>query len=145
MLSQSWKSDNYRGSNREKSNIAIAILDKWRILSYPISHFNLKGALYEALQGCILDMINIDRQLIRRIYIRHDQYWQTAYPKFWSHKLHKKNDKEIFFVVVYLRKLSRFCGQVPSTSLVIDTFYVKYCSALTQWLNWPPNRDNFLK
>ena len=27
------------GSNREKSNIAIAILDKWRILTNPISHF----------------------------------------------------------------------------------------------------------
>ena len=28
------------GSNREKSNIAIAILDKWGIRTYPISHFN---------------------------------------------------------------------------------------------------------
>ena len=28
LLSQSWKSDNYRGSHGEKSNIAIAILDK---------------------------------------------------------------------------------------------------------------------
>ena len=28
LLSQSWKSDNKMGSNREKSNIAIAILDK---------------------------------------------------------------------------------------------------------------------
>ena len=27
------------GSNREKSNIAIAILDKWRIWTYPISPF----------------------------------------------------------------------------------------------------------
>ena len=27
------------GSNREKSNIAIAILDRWRIWAYPISHF----------------------------------------------------------------------------------------------------------
>ena len=32
LLSQSWKSDNERGSKREKSNIAIAI--------YPISHLN---------------------------------------------------------------------------------------------------------
>ena len=30
------------GSNREKLNIAIAILDKWRIWTYPISHFNDK-------------------------------------------------------------------------------------------------------
>ena len=28
-----------RGSNREKFNIAIAILDKWRIWTYPIRHF----------------------------------------------------------------------------------------------------------
>jgi hypothetical protein len=27
LLSQSWKSDNERGSNREKSNIALAILE----------------------------------------------------------------------------------------------------------------------
>ena len=28
------------GSNREKSNIAIAILDKWSIWTYPISSLN---------------------------------------------------------------------------------------------------------
>ena len=39
LLSQSWKSDNFIGSKREKSNIAIAILDKWRIWTYPISPF----------------------------------------------------------------------------------------------------------
>ena len=38
-LKQEIKSDNYRGSNREKFNIAIAILAKWRIWTYPISHF----------------------------------------------------------------------------------------------------------
>ena len=31
------------GSNRENSNIAITILDKWIILTYPISHFNIKN------------------------------------------------------------------------------------------------------
>ena len=39
LLSQSWKSDNLMGSNKEKYNIAIAILDKWSIWTYPISPF----------------------------------------------------------------------------------------------------------
>ena len=68
LLSQSWESDNQRGCNREKSNIAIAILDKWIIWTYPISPFtgqapsmgftscgtdfkNSKKSVLECLQG----------------------------------------------------------------------------------------------
>ena len=48
-------------------------------------------------------------------------------------KLHKKNlEIYIFFC---LRKLSRLRGQFCSTALVIDTFYVKLCSVLTQNYN----------
>ena len=36
-----FKSDNYRGSNREKSNFAIAILEKFSIWTYPIIPFKL--------------------------------------------------------------------------------------------------------
>ena len=37
----------------------------------------------------------------------------------------------------------RFWGQFSGTALVIDTFYVKYCSVLLE--NLPQNRDNFQK
>ena len=47
-------------------------------------------------------------------------------------KLHTK-DLEINKYSFYLRKLSRFCGQFSSTALVIDIFYVKYYSVLTQY------------
>ena len=33
------------GSNRQKSNIGIAILDKWRIWTYPISPFKKKNCV----------------------------------------------------------------------------------------------------
>ena len=46
-------------------------------------------------------------------------------------KLHKKGIyKYIYFF--YLRKLSRLRGKLCSTALVIDNFYVKYCSVLVQ-------------
>jgi len=32
LLLQSWKSNNYMGSNRENSNIAFLILEKWKRL-----------------------------------------------------------------------------------------------------------------
>ena len=35
------------GSNRENSNIAIAILDKWRIWTYSISHFNINKNVFK--------------------------------------------------------------------------------------------------
>ena len=38
---------------------------------------------------------------------------------------------------VYLTKLSRSWGKYSSTALVLDTFYVKYCSP-------PQFRDNYL-
>ena len=57
MLLQSWKSDNPKGSNREKSNIAIAILEKEQFdralkkSSNLISHFTLNSLLF---RSCVL-------------------------------------------------------------------------------------------
>ena len=64
-------------------------------------------------------MINIDRQLIR---------------SFWSHQLHKKGSRNIFFFLFNLRKLSLFGTQYSSTTLVIDTFYqiLLYTNAVLQ-------------
>ena len=39
LLSQSWKSDNQMGSNREKSNIAISILEKLPFLKSKKNYF----------------------------------------------------------------------------------------------------------
>ena len=58
-----------------------------------------------------IDMINIDRNLII---------------SFMSHKIEYKKDQDIHF-------LSRIWGQFSSTALVIDTFYVKFGSVLTQY------------
>ena len=44
-------------------------------------------------------------------------------------KLHKKGSR-IYIYIFYLRKLSCLRGQCCSIALVIDTFYVKYCSVL---------------
>ena len=47
----------------------------------------------------------------------------------------------------YFKKLLRFWGKFSNTTLVIDTFYVKWCSVLTQYVleNWSQNRNDFLK
>ena len=47
--------------------------------------------------------------------MKHDQYWQTAYLK--------KGSRNIIFL------LKKFV----STALVKDTFYVNFCSVLTQY------------
>ena len=60
-------------------------------------------------------MINIDRQLIK---------------VFCHIKLQKKEYLDFFF---YLRKISQFLGQFSITTLVKKTYYVKYCSVLTQY------------
>ena len=39
LLSQSWKSDNEMGSNREKSNIAVAIMEKLPFLTSNKNYF----------------------------------------------------------------------------------------------------------
>ena len=44
-------------------------------------------------------------------------------------KLHKNRSKNFFL----LKKVIRLRGQFCSTELVIDTFYVKYYSVLTQY------------
>ena len=45
-----------------------------------------------------------------------------------------KKDLEIYiYIFFYWRKLSRLRGKFCSTALVIDTFYVKYCSVLMQY------------
>ena len=48
MLSQSWKSDNQMGSNREKSNIANAILEKLLFLkgNKVILHFYVSNNIF---------------------------------------------------------------------------------------------------
>ena len=46
-------------------------------------------------------------------------------------KLHTQIPRNMF--VFYLKNLCRLRGQFCSTELVIDTFYRKYCSALTQY------------
>ena len=66
-------------------------------------------------QDCTLEMIDIERQLIRSL---------------WSPKKHKKGSRNVYF---YLRKLSRLRGQCCNTALAIDTSYVKYCPVLTQY------------
>ena len=78
---------------------------EWRCVNYPI-------------RDCIIDMIDIDRQFIRR---------------FWSHKIAFiiKGPRNIFFFFIYLRKLSRLRGKFFSTALVKDSVYVKYCSVLS--------------
>ena len=64
-----------------------------------------------------------------QLYIKHDQYWQIAYPKiFITQNCIKKGSRNI----TYLKLLQSF-GQYSITDLVIDTFYVKYCSVLTQY------------
>ena len=89
----------------------------------------------------ILQLLNHTETVQYKLYIRHEQYWQIAYPKFWIAKnwIKKDNEKNIF--IFYLRKLSGF--QVSSTALVIDTFYVKNCSVVLEHSS--QNRDNFLK
>ena len=52
-------------------------------------------------------------------------------PVFSRTKLHKKRIYKYIFSI-YWRQLSRFWGKFSSTALVIDTFYVKHCSVLTQ-------------
>ena len=47
----------------------------------------------------------------------------------------KFNKKDLEIYIFYLRKLSQLGGQFCSTALVIDTFYVKYCSVLTRCTN----------
>ena len=42
----------------------------------------------------------------------------------------RKGFRNIYIYLFYLRKLSRLRGQFCSTALVIDTFYIKYCSVL---------------
>ena len=61
-----------------------------------------------------LDMINIDRQLIAR---------------FSRIKLYKKGSRIIYFFTKVIAILSKF----SSTTLVLDIFYAKYCSVLTQY------------
>ena len=90
--------------------------------------------IFGALSTCFF--LNISIAILN---IRHDQYWQIAYPIF----LIAQN-----CIIIYLRKLSRFWGKFSSTALVIDTSYVKYCSVLTTNAvleNLPKNHDNFLK
>ena len=59
------------------------------------------------------------------IYIKHDRYWQTAFPKkFGLIKLYRKGSRNIFFLLKTSRSI------FYNTALVIDTFYVKYCFAL---------------
>ena len=57
MLSQSWKSDNQIGSNRTKSNIAIAILEKLPFLKGKknISHFDGSNNVFA---DCIMNIID---------------------------------------------------------------------------------------
>ena len=51
------------------------------------------------------------------IYIRHDKYWQIAYPKVLVAQNCIKKDLQIY-IFFYLRKLSRLKGQFCSTALV---------------------------
>ena len=46
-------------------------------------------------------------------------------------KLNKKGSRNI--CIYLLKKLSRLRRKFYSTALVLDTFYVKYCSVLTQY------------
>ena len=96
--------------------------DRWLGLTLPLYFYlNWPIMLYfvyslQCIVHCTLGMIDIDRQLII---------------SFWSQKLQKKGSRNIY--QFYLRKLSRLRGQFNSTALVIDTFYFKYCSVLTQY------------
>ena len=58
---------------------------------------------------------------------------------FKSHKIayYKGSEKYIFF---YPRTLSQNWGKFSSTALVIDTFYVKYCFLLKQYLKMDLNK-----
>ena len=82
----------------------------------------------EPTRSCCLDVPA--KVEIYSMYIRHDQYWQTAYPKFLVASNCIKKGSKFFF---HLRRLSWFWGQFSRTALVIDTFYVKYCSGPSQY------------
>ena len=65
------------------------------------------------------------------MYIKHD--WFVSFLEksisgvFGRINLHKKGSRNMFWFL-----LKKVKGQFVSTALEIDTFYVKYCSVLTQ-------------
>ena len=68
---------------------------------------------------------------IQTMHIRHDQYWQITYQRFWSNKIAKK-------------KLSQFWGKFSSNALVIETCQILF-STNAVLENLPQNCDNFIE
>ena len=68
-----------------------------------------------------------DTQCIHYIHSKHDQYWQTAYPKFMVAKLHKKWSRDISFF--YLRKFLRLFSRNKSKFLEILELRIFYIPA----------------
>ena len=85
----------------------------------------IRDTLYFSMHCCFIT----NTPYLNIMYIRYDQYWQIAYPKFLVE--HNGIKMVSWNISIFWRKLLRFWGKFSSTSLlnIKDTFFVvvKYC------------------